>query len=126
MTIPPALRRWFVLHFAADLVFAIPLVLAPAPTLHLLGWTTIDPVTTRLVGAALAGIGVQSFVGRNEAIDAFRAMLRLKCIWSGVAILGLALSIFEGAPPLTWAFLAIFVGFAAVWNYYRLRLRPHA
>ena len=123
MTVPPALRRWFVVHFAADLLFAIPLVLAPVATLRILGWATIDPVTTRLVGAALAGIGVQSLIGRNESVDAFRAMLRLKCIWSGVAILGLGISILEGAPPLTWAFLVIFVGFAVVWNYYRVRLR---
>src|SRR5262249_43528781 len=27
------------------------------------------------------------------------------------------------AGPVTWAFLAIFVGFGVLWNYYRIRLR---
>jgi hypothetical protein len=80
-------------------------------------------VAPRLVGAALAGIGIESLLGRNDSVDAFRTMLRLKCIWSGVAVLGLGLSIVQGAPPVTWALLAIFVGFAVVWNYYRMRLR---
>jgi hypothetical protein len=121
--VPQALRRWFVVHFVADLLGAVPLVVAPVATLRALGWSSIDPVSARLVGAALAGIGTQSLLGRNESIDAFRAMLRLKCIWSGVAIVGLGMSIAEGAPPLTWGFLAIFVAFAGLWNYYRLRLR---
>jgi hypothetical protein len=123
MTVPPALRRWFVFHFVADIAFAVPLLAAPVQTLTAFGWTTVDPVMARLVGAALAGIGTQSLLGRNESADAFRAMLGLKCIWSAAASLGLALSIWQGAPPFTWAVLGIFVGFAAVWNYYRLRLR---
>jgi hypothetical protein len=122
-SVPPSLRRWFVVHFVADLIFAIPLVVAPVVTLRALGWTTVDPVAPRLVGAALAGIGIESLIGRNDSVDAFRAMLRLKCIWSGVAAFGLALSIVQGAPPITWAFLAVFVGFGVLWNYYRIRLR---
>ena len=88
-----------------------------------LGWTAIDPVSARLVGAALAGIGIQSLLGRNESADAFRSMLGLKCIWSAVAIVGLGLSLVQGAPRVTWALLAIFVAFAALWNYYRLHMR---
>ena len=122
-TVPTSLRRWFVVHFAADLLFAVPLVLAPGATLRALGWTTVDPVAPRLVGAALAGIGIESLLVRNDSADAFRTMLRLKCIWSGVAVLGLALSILQGAPPITWVLLAIFVGFGVLWNYYRIRLR---
>jgi hypothetical protein len=122
-TVPTSLRRWFVFHFVADLIFAIPLIAAPVATLRALGWTVVDPVAPRLVGAALAGIGIESLLGRNDSVDAFRTMLRLKCIWSGVAVLGLGLSIVQGAPPVTWALLAIFVGFAVVWNYYRMRLR---
>lgn len=123
MDVPASLRRWFVFHFAVDLAFAVPLIVVPAYTMRLLGWTTVEPVATRLVGAALAAIGLQSLLGRNDSVDAFRAMLGLKCTWSGTAIVGLALSLVQGAPPVTWALLGIFVAFAVVWNYYRIRLR---
>lgn len=123
MTVPTSLRRWFVVHFAVDLMFALPLFAMPEATLTLLGWTTVDPVATRMVAAALAGIGVESLLMRNGSVDAFRAMLGLKCIWSGVAIAGLSLSIVRGAPASTWALLLIFVAFGAIWNNYRRRLR---
>jgi hypothetical protein len=111
-------------HFVADVVVAVPLLVAPAAFLRSLGWVNVDPVAARMVAAALAGIGVESFLCRNDSIGVFRAMLRLKCVWSGAAIAGVSLSIAQGAPPATWAVLAVFVGFAVVWNYYRRLLRP--
>lgn len=124
--VPASLRRWFVLHFWADMLFAIPLFVAPAWFLGLCGWTTVDPVTARLVAAALFGIGIQSLLGRHESRGVFRAMLTLKCIWSGAALAGFAVSLAQGAPPMTWAFVAIFAGFTTVWNTYRVRLGPPA
>lgn len=121
--VPASLRRWFVIHFVADLAFAVPMIVAPHFTLRAFGWTVVDPVTTRLVGAALVGIGVQSLLGRDEGPESYRSMLSLKCLWSGAAVVGLSLSIAQGAPRMTWVFLAIFVSFAAVWNYYRLLMR---
>jgi hypothetical protein len=50
-------------------------------------------------------------------------MLDLKCIWSGMALLGLGVSLVRGAPPFTWVLLLTFAAFALVWNYYRLMLR---
>lgn len=123
MVVPISLRRWFVVHFFVDTAFAVPLFFAPEATLGLFGWTRIDPVATRMVAAALAGIGGESFLMRNGSTEAFRAMLGLKCIWSAVAALGLSLSIARGAPPIAWVLLLIFVGFGTVWNFYRLRLR---
>lgn len=121
--VPVSLRRWFVVHFVADVVVAIPLLAVPATFLGSLGWGTVDPLTARMVGAALAGIGVESFLCRHDTVEVFRAMLRLKCIWSGAAIAGLSLSLAQGAPPAAWAVLSVFVAFAIVWNHYRLRLR---
>ena len=117
-----ALRRWFVVHFVADLLAAIPLFVAPRAVLHFLGWTEVDPIATRLVAAALAGIGIESLLGRNASEGAFRAMLNLKVIWSAVAALGVLWSIADGAPLAAWGVLAIFAGFHVIWLYYRLTL----
>ncbi len=101
---------------------ALPLFLAPRWYLEQFGWTVIDPATARLVAAALLGIGVQSFVGRNESRDAFRAMLQVKVIWSFFALVGLVWFQIEGGPPAGWAFVAVFAGFHLVWQYWRARL----
>jgi len=121
--VPDGLRTWFVIHFAADILFGIPLLLFPQAVLDFFGWTTYDPIMSRLVGAALLGIGVESLLGRNASAETFRAMLNLKVIWASSALFALGAGIAEGAPPLAWGFLGIFAVFWAVWVYYRLRLK---
>ncbi len=121
--VPASLRTWFRVHFVVDLVAAIPLLLFPGRTLGLLGWTTIDPVATRLCGAALLGIGGASALVERHGLAGYRALLGLKVIWSAAAIFALLAGIAEGAPPAAWAFLSIFIAFSGVWMSYAIRLR---
>lgn len=122
--VPNSLRQWFVVHFVADIIFAIPLLLAPVAFLTVVGWETVDPLTTRLVGAALLAIGVESLLGRNAGVESFEGMLNLKLIWSGAASLGILVTMVTvGGPAVGWLFLAIFVAFHLLWLYYRLRLQ---
>jgi hypothetical protein len=123
MEVPASLRLWFVVHAAVDLLAALPLLTAPVAVLGRLGWTCIDPVAVRLVGAALLAIGGQSFLMRNAGAEAYRAMVGLKVIWSLAACGGLIVGIAAGAPPITWAFLGIFIAFAGVWAHHAIRFR---
>ena len=120
--VPIGLKRWFVLHFVADWLFALPLFIAPVWFLKILGWSKVDPTTTRLVAAALIGIGTQSLIGRGGTIDTYRGMLNLKILWSGSATLGLVWSALEGGPVMVWGFVAIFAFFNCVWVYWRRRI----
>ena len=122
-SVPSSLRTWFVIHFIADLAAALPLFIAPAAVLGMFGWTEVDPISTRLVAAALFGIGIESYLGRHANADTFRAMLNLKIIWSATAALGVLWSQLEGGPPAGWGVFAIFAGFHLVWLRYRLLLR---
>ena len=121
--VPVSLRAWFVVHFAVDLLVAVPLFVAPRPVLGMLGWTEVDPAMTRVVAAALFAIGIRSLLGRNEPRSTFLTMLNLKLIWSGFASAGILVSALQGAPPIAWGFLAVFVAFSAVWWRYWLLLR---
>ncbi|MCP4540516.1 MAG: hypothetical protein GY832_25550 [Chloroflexi bacterium] len=120
--VPKSLRIWFVVHFIMDILFAVPLFVAPKFVLSLFGWTTIDPFATRLVAAALMGIGIESLLGRNADADTYRAMLNLKIIWAGAAILGMGITLVTGGPAMGWLALAIFGIFILVWIRYRLLL----
>ncbi len=124
--VPAALKRWFVLHCVVDLLVALPLFVAPQEVLGLLGWQAVDPFAARLVAAALFGIGVESWLGRNAGRESFRGMLQLKIIWSGFATVGLAWSVIEGGlryPFIGWTLVGVFAAFHALWWYWRLRLR---
>jgi len=120
--LPRGLRTAFVVHFVADVLFALPLFFAPRAFLTLLGWHEVDPLATRLVAAALFGIGIESLLGRNAAPETFKAMLNMKIIWSATATIGLVWSQLQGGPTLGWAFVGIFAVFHAVWLRYRLLL----
>lgn len=122
--VPPLLRASFVVHFVADLLFAVPLFLAPEVVLRLFGWTHVDPLSARLVAAALFGIGIESWLGRNASVEVFRQMLNLKIIWSATATVGLVASMLTMAapPPLGWAVVAIFGVFHLIWLGWRVRL----
>jgi len=121
--VPDSLRKWFVVHFILDILFGIPLLLVPELLLPLFGWQPIDPIMTRIVGAALMGIGVESYLGRNAGVEAFQAMLNLKIIWASSASLGIFLGLLKGGATLGWFFLAVFLVFLGLWVYYRLRIR---
>lgn len=124
--VPTALRRWFVLHFIADWLVAVPLFVAPEAFLHLCGWATVDPFAARGVAAALFGIGAQSFIDRNAGLESFRTMLSLKIIWATFATLGFLWGSLHGGFFMSWAFCAVFAAFDALWiHWYRvLSARP--
>ena len=121
--VPPALRTWFVVHFVADYLFAIPLLIAPTWFLALFGWGSIDPISARLVGAALIAIGGESLLGRNAGLESFQTMLRMKVMWSATAVLGILVSMLQGGPVAGWGVLAVFIGFNMLWTHYFLKLR---
>ena len=117
--IPISLRNWFFVHFLVDYIFAIPLFLFPQQTLAFFGWGVIDQITTRLVAAALLGIGGVSLVARKSDAVVYKHLLIMKIIWSLSVVAGILLSAATGAvPPFIWAVLAIFVLFASIWIYY--------
>lgn len=123
--VPGKLKVWFIVHFALDISFAIPLLLVPIQFLTLLGWKTIDPIASRLVAAALLAIGTESLVSRNSSLDSYKTMLTLKIIWSSVAIAALLLGLLNGGFDNVYigvSILSIFVIFNIVWSYWYLKL----
>jgi ferredoxin len=97
--VPRSLRFWFVLHFVVDFIFAVPLLVAPVWLLTLFGFQNPDSFTARLVGAALLGIGGESLLSWGGPVEAFRAMLNLKIIWSLAAIVGIILTLVISGGP---------------------------
>ena len=121
--IPRTLRGWFIVHFIVDTLFAVPLFLAPVFLLKLLNWQSIDPLMSRMVAAALFGIGIESLLCIKLGKDAFIAMLNLKIIWSFAAITGFIIGLiqgFFGYPAVGAGLLLIFTAFNILWIYWRI------
>lgn len=120
------LRIWFIIHFYADIIFAIPLFLFPEYILQLAGWQTVDPIATRGVAAALFGIGIESYLGRNSSSETYKNLLNLKIIWSFAATIGLLIALIQNVynrPLMLWIMFFIFVLFHILWIYWRIQLQ---
>ncbi len=125
-SVPNGLRKWFMVHFAADMLFAIPMFFIPIRFFTFLGWRTVDPIATRMVAAALFGIGIESLLSRNASRDSFKTMLSLKIIWSSAAVIGLTMGLISGLfsiVPVGITLLMVFVLFNILWTYWFLRIR---
>ena len=123
MEVSRSLRSWFLVHAVASLVAGAALLAAPDLALHRLGWASADPVTARLVGAALLAFGAASLSARDATVEVCRAIVRLNTVWSFAAAAALFVGIGAGAPSSTWAFLSIFITFSGVWLHHAIRFR---
>jgi len=123
--VPQALRKWFLVHFLIDFIFAIPLMVIPVSFLTSLGWQVVDPVAARLVAAALFGIGIESLLSYKAPAETYQGMLNLKVIWSFGATIGLILSLLQGdqgRPVTLWFLLLVFVAFNILWIYWKVKI----
>jgi hypothetical protein len=115
--VPKGLRIWFLIHFIVDMLIAFPLIFQPQWIGNLMGIPLLEPITARLVGAALIGIGGASLFTHSQ--EDYNLMLSLKIVWSISAIIGLLLSLASGAPQSIWTLVVLFSIFSSIWLYYK-------
>jgi hypothetical protein len=120
--IPKSLRVWFLIHFAVDMSFAIPLMIFPRTMMNFFNFYGATALA-RMVGAALFAIGGTSLFSYKKDKESFDTMLTLKILWSGAAIAGLLCSIFSGETIKLWFAVGIFFVFFVVWVYYKAKIK---
>ena len=120
--VPESLRKWFIVHFVIDILFAIPLIFFPLKLFNFFEISNVDPLMSGLVGAALIGIGGASLLNHKRNKESYLIMLELKLLWSAAAILVLAYSIFKTGTTSLIFVLILFVFFFLLWLYYRNKM----
>jgi flagellar biosynthesis component FlhA len=126
MDVPPTLRLWFVADAVVDFLAAAPLLAAPELVLRKLGWTCVDPISARLVGAALLANAAATFAARDAGVETYRALLRMKAVWCLAGAASMFVAVGSGAPSAAWVFLSTFIAFAGVWLHHAIRFRQLA
>jgi hypothetical protein len=112
MSASASVERWFVIDFIGNVAAALVLLLLPEKVLPLLGWTAVDSIMPRLLGAALMGGGVYSFLNRDG----------VKLVSLATAGLGLGLGLGHGAPAVVYALLAAVLAAFLFWSVLAFRL----
>jgi hypothetical protein len=111
------LRILFLVHAVVAAVGGLPLLLAPGRTLGWLGWAPIDPLISRILGAALLALAWSSWRGRRAATRAQVALLvEVEAAFTVLTCAGLLRQLLASHWPVyVWLLFGVFAAFAVAW-----------
>ena len=121
-----ALKYTFLIHAVVAVLFGVPLLIVPGRFLGWFGWAPIDPIISRLLGAALLALAWSSFRGWRATERAQVAILvEMEAVFTVLGCVGLLRHLlFAGYPAMVWMVFAILGIFAIAWIVSLLRKQP--
>jgi hypothetical protein len=101
------------------------LLLIPGRFLQAVGWAPIDPILSRLLGAAFLALAWSSFRGWRALEWAQVAILvELEAVFTTLGCIGLLRHLlFSRYPLIVWLDFAVLLAFAIAWIIFLLRGR---
>ena len=120
-----ALKTTFLVHAVVAALAGALLLLIPGRFLQALGWAPIDPILSRLLGAAFLALAWSSFRGWRASEWAQVAILvELEAVFTVLGCVGLLRHLlFSRYPLMVWLVFALFLAFAIAWLVFLLRGR---
>ncbi len=133
------LGNTFLIHAIVSAIFGLALYVIPGRMLVWLGWVPtnyevtvgstsvsapgtllVDPVITRVLGAALLTMAVAGFLGwRAKQLQEVSILVPLElvfCVLALVAFLVRILTVGLSIPLIGWVIIVILLGFTAAWG----------
>ena len=111
------LKGLFVAHTVVAFGLGTPLLLAPGRFLELFKWAPIDPLISRLLGAALLALAWSSFQGfRAAERSQVKTVIVMEIIFTGLSTIGWLRHLTKGSWPLVvWLMFLLMVLFFLAW-----------
>ena len=108
-----ALNITFLIHAIVAVVFGLLMLLVPGRTLEFFGWAPIDPITSRVLGAALLALAWSSFRGwQATERKQVQILVEMEAVFTVLASVGLLRHLlFAHYLPIVWVMLALFLAF---------------
>jgi hypothetical protein len=118
-----ALKTTFTVHAVVSTIVGALLLLIPGRVLQALGWAPIDPLISRLLGAALLALAWGSFRGaRATTRSEVAVLLEMEAAFTVLGCVGwLRHLLFARWPFVVWAFFALLLAFAVAWIVFLVR-----
>ena len=111
------LRITFLIHAVVAGVFGLFLLLIPGRFLEFIGWAPIDPIVSRLLGAAMLALAWSSVRGwRASGWAEVAILVEMEVIFTVLACVALLRHLLFGWWPwMPWAVLVLCALFAVAW-----------
>jgi len=115
-----SLKYTFLIHVVVSLIFGAALLLAPGRTLGLFGWAPVDPLISRLLGAALLALAWSSYRGWGaSSYEQVSVLVEMEVIFTMFGSLGLLRHLIKAWYPwYVWFVFAVLLVFAIAWTYH--------
>jgi len=112
-----ALKFTFLIHAVVALILGALLLIIPGRFLGWVGWTPVEPIINRVLGAALLALAWSSFRGWLASERAQVAILvEMEAAFTVLGCIGvLRHLLFGGYPAMVWIVFAILALFAIAW-----------
>jgi O-antigen/teichoic acid export membrane protein len=114
------LKYTLICFAVVTIIFGVPLLLAPGKFLAAFGWGPIDPLISRMLGAALLGLAWACLRAIQPLHhEKARLLVEVNAVFCTLATIGLLRHLlFAWYPPMVWYVALIYAIFAILFFYH--------
>lgn len=120
------LKIAFIAQAILGILVGLPMLLAPGRFLSWVGWVPVDPILSRLLGAALVAMAWTSiYAARASSRAQVGILVQMQAIFSGLGALGCLRHLMTRAsyPSQVWITFIMLVVFTVIWIWGLISLR---
>jgi hypothetical protein len=117
------LKYTFIFHFIVAIVFGLTYLLIPYQWATIVQWPLRETFPYRLLGAALLGFGVSSWLAfKNQLWESVKIVVIMEIVWCGLGtVVMLWGMVIKGLPAIGWLNTVLMAFFTVTFGYFLIR-----
>ena len=117
------LKCTFIFHFIVAIVFGLTYLLIPDTWANIVQWPLRETFPYRLLGAALLGFGVSSWLAfKNPLWESVKIVVIMEIVWCGFGTVVMLWGMFtQGLPAIGWLNTVLMAFFTVTFVFFLIR-----